>query len=253
MSKIKEFLRTHKYAYAILVFIPLYACYFALCRIREPVWTVHSPVDDLIPFVPAFIYFYFLWYLFISIPLIWLAYKSRTDFLRLTLYLVIGMIVCHAFFLILPSTIDFRVQAEAEIAGKPGLTAFLCRFIYASDLPRNVFPSMHCFESVAIHIVLCHGEAGRKYRRFLYPVSLFCAVMICVSTVFIKQHSFYDVIGGVALAFILLPVVYIPKWKFLQNKDSAAVLQGADQKESDHDHDIVVRPAGEQEDQQSEQ
>lgn len=202
----------------LLVFAPLYTNYFILSNLREPVLTVHSAIDDIIPFAPQFIYFYFAWYLYISIPLIWMAVSSRTDLYRMVFFLVIGMVVCHAFYIIIPSQIDFRGAAEEAIADKSGLTALMVRFIYMTDLPHNVFPSMHCFESIAIHITLCHSETGRKYK-WMYPISLFISVMICLSTMFIKQHSFYDVISGVALAFVILPIVYIPKWKFLQKKD----------------------------------
>lgn len=220
MKKTAEFFREHKHIYAVLIFIPLYASYFFISKLREPVWQVHSAVDDAVPFVPAFIIFYFLWYLYISLPLIWLAVKSRTDFLRMVFFLAVGMVACHVVFIFFPSEITFRTAAEQEIAGKSGLIPLMCRFIYSTDLPRNVYPSMHCFESVAIHIALCHSETGRKYR-WMYPISLFVAVMICLSTMFIKQHSFYDVLGGICLAFLIAAFVYIPKWKFLREKPQA--------------------------------
>ena len=218
MQKIRQFLNTHKHAYAALIFIPLYTNYFVLSHLREPVWVVHSPVDDIIPFTPPFIIFYCLWFFYISLPLIFLIVKSGPDFLRAVMFLSIGMVICHLVYLFFPNEITFRAAAEEEIAGQSGFFAGLVKFIYMTDLPRNVFPSTHCYESIVIHITLCHSETGRKYK-WMYPISLFISVMICLSTMFIKQHSFYDVISGVALAFVILPIVYIPKWKFLQKKD----------------------------------
>ena len=218
IKKATEYIKGHNHVLAILVFIPVYVFYFIICRLRDPIWVVHSPVDDMIPFLPWFVFFYYLWYLYISLPLLWLAAHSRVDMFRMIFYLLIGTAVCHTVFLIAPSEIDFRAVHEAEMAERGGVLGFLFGIIYGADLPRNVFPSMHCFESVAIHIALCHSETGRKHRKWLYPLSLFSAVMICLSTVFVKQHSFYDLISGVALAFIILPVVYIPKWKFLQKR-----------------------------------
>ena len=39
---------------------------------------------------------------------------------------------------------------------------------------------------------------------------LVCLALICLSTVFTKQHSVIDVACGLAVAFVWLPVVYRP-------------------------------------------
>ena len=56
----------------------------------------------------------------------------------------------------------------------------------------------------------------RKYLKF---ISGCLAVLICMSTVFLKQHSIIDVIGGILLAIILYFVVF---YLWFQNVDFPA-------------------------------
>lgn len=206
--------KQYKHGLVLIAFVALYGLYFLSNNVGTPVWTVHCALDDRIPFVDWFIVFYFLWYLYISVPLVWLMIRSKNDFLRMSVLLLCGMVLCNIFFFICPTALDIRAEAEREVANKSGLIPLMCRFIYASDNARNVFPSLHCFESVAIHITLCHSETGRKHRAWLYPISLFTCVAICLSTVFIKQHSVLDAAAGIALALPLTAAVYISRWKF---------------------------------------
>jgi len=60
----------------------------------------------------------------------------------------------------------------------------------------------------AAHKRLCALAAeGKPLRKVL---AWAWAALICLSTVFTKQHSVIDVACGLAVAFVWLPVVYRP-------------------------------------------
>lgn len=217
---IKSFLSRYRHLFWLLLYIPQATLFFVTQRM-EPVWTVHSRLDDLIPFCKYFIVFYVIWYGYVFFSLFWLGFQNKTDFLRAVFFCLLGVYLSQIFMLFCPTQIDFRGDAYA--AEGTDVFSFLVRFIYAHDNPRNVFPSLHCFEAVAIHIVVNHSETGKKIRWY-YPISLFTAVMICLSTVFVKQHSVLDLFSGVALALLLVPVVYRIPWKFLRQPEKEQLL-----------------------------
>lgn len=49
-------------------------------------------------------------------------------------------------------------------------------------------------------------------RQHIKKISLVLTVLICLSTMFLKQHSVIDVFAGIVLAFMLYYVVF--KWWF---------------------------------------
>ena len=220
MSKIVDFFKKYKHAFVLLAMPVMYASYFVIQLITEPVWFVWAPLDDKIPFVPGFVVFYFVWYLYIALPLIWFVFADKNDFYRMAFFLMSGMFICHVIFLAIPNAVDFRPPYSA-VEG-PGIFNWLLRIVYGADGPRNVFPSLHCFNSAAIHITMCHSKTGRRHK-WLRPVSALLVVGICLSTVFIKQHSVLDVAAGLGIAVPLIFVFYNKRWFFNRETPDAAL------------------------------
>lgn len=75
----------------------------------------------------------------------------------------------------------------------------LCRLIYAHDAPVNVFPSLHCYEALVLHLATFRAPPLRAHKA-LRLASFALVVLICLSTLLIKQHSAADLIAGCALA-----------------------------------------------------
>ena len=196
----------------LLIFAGILLAYiFYLISVHIPMerHLIHVPLDDQIPFCELFVLPYIWWYGFISGPLIWFFLKSRQDFLDLGIYLLAGMWFCSAFFLIYPTYIDFQPQTLP----RENLFSFLVELLYRADEPANVFPSIHCFESTAICIAIWKSKLWGGYRKPRI-VGLASAIFICLSTMFIKQHSAADVAAGVLLPLILYFTVYKINWPF---------------------------------------
>ena len=68
---------------------------------------------------------------------------------------------------------------------------------YMIDTPDGLFPSIHCLVSWFCWIGVRSREdlpPALKWFAFVF------AVLICISTVTVKQHVIVDVLGGVILA-----------------------------------------------------
>ena len=67
-----------------------------------------------------------------------------------------------------------------------------------------MFPSIHVFNSVTLTLAYhhCARLRGRKWLWVRVSADLLC-VSIILSTMLLKQHSVFDVIGGIILALTL--------------------------------------------------
>ena len=99
----------------------------------------------------------------------------------------------------------------------PILAVMLLNAIYTSDTPTNVFPSIHVYNSLAVHIALHRSEWFQKHKAF-DTASLILCVSICMSTVLLKQHSITDVIGASILMAVMYTLVYATDYSRLLKK-----------------------------------
>ena len=70
--------------------------------------------------------------------------------------------------------------------------------IYRSDTSTNVLPSIHVFNTVAMHTAIKHSTT-LKDHPLVVRGSFILAVLIVLSTMFIKQHTVIDVVVALAL------------------------------------------------------
>ena len=80
--------------------------------------------------------------------------------------------------------------------------------LYATDTPTNVFPSIHVYNSIAVHTALSKCKTLKNHKGLLTGSLILC-ILICMSTVFLKQHSLYDVGGAFVLMGVMYYVLYI--------------------------------------------
>ncbi len=72
-------------------------------------------------------------------------------------------------------------------------------------MPRCRIPAA-CREVSEVISVMNSGRL--KNRRWVRRISFVIMVAICLSTVFLKQHSVADVTGALALAYVMYQFVY---------------------------------------------
>lgn len=150
-------------------------------------------LDGKIPFVPVFMLIYWGAYISWGLNYILAARESREHCRRAITADLIAKAICFVIFLILPTTI-----VRPGIVGG-GLTAWLTRIMYAADTPVALFPSIHCVDSWLCWRFLTDCK---KVPRWYKWVNLVFSLLVCASTVLVKQHVFVDILGGIAVAEI---------------------------------------------------
>ena len=107
----RRWLRRYPQTLAFLMFLPVGGMYYLSQWLGLEHRVIHLPLDDRIPFVPAFIVPYILWYLYVPGMLLTTCFRDRGAFRRQAWTLFSGMLLSTAFFLIWPTCIDFRPDA----------------------------------------------------------------------------------------------------------------------------------------------
>ena len=187
----------------VLIYFIMYMVWFLLLEeFRDPVIIVHSRLDDIIPFVPVFIVPYVLWFFYISLPTLWFLRHSREDFWNLVRYMFTGMTVALAIYTIVPTGLHLRTAVTGT-----DVFSNLVQFLYVTDTSTNVCPSIHVMNSIAVNVIV------QRYNGFKHPLliktsSYVLAVLICASTVLLKQHSVIDVFWAIVMEVLLYSLSY---------------------------------------------
>ena len=151
------------------------------------------PIDNAIPFIPAFSVIYVLAYVQWIVGFILIARDSRELCCRVISGEIISKLICMALFLLIPTTME-----RAEIVSD-GFFDRIVGYIYRLDAADKLFPSIHCLESwVCFRGAMQMKKTGPWYRYF----TLLFSLLVFASTVLIKQHEAVDIVGGVLTAEI---------------------------------------------------
>lgn len=180
--------------------------YFALYFLTENLipaencHVMHCFLDDLIPFNEFFFIFYGGWYVLVVGSLVYYFFYDTRRFRELDLYIFITQMAAMACYILWPSRQDLR----PETFPRENLFTWILGLIYTFDTNTGVCPSLHVAYSFAIASVMVKDEHfGRPFKVF---VTLF-AVMVSLSTAFVKQHSVLDILAAlpvVALGELLI-------------------------------------------------
>lgn len=201
---IKEYIKANKKVLPYFLFLPGYLLAFFLLETfisgNGNYWSSHIFLDDYIPFLEGFVIFYCLWYPFLIVPGLYLFFKDISEFKKYIWYLICAFAICFAVYILVPNGQDLR----PEVFERNNIFTDIVGLIYSADTNTNVFPSMHVAGALGAAAAFFRTDGLKKYRA----ASVITAVLICASTVFIKQHSLLDVFGGIAVWLISYIAVY---------------------------------------------
>lgn len=170
--------------------------------VTENYTVVHIPLDDRIPFCEWFIFPYCFWHPLLALMTAYLAFWDAENFKRYMTFIALGFLPVIAFDWLFPNGQELRpLYFERE-----NIATWLCSCIYAADTNTNVFPSMHVIGAAALYAAALHAPGLRKRR--LDRVMLPLAVLISVSTVFVKQHSCLDTLCAIPYSALVWWLVY---------------------------------------------
>lgn len=164
---------------------------------------IEMKADHLIPFCEYFIIPYLLWFAYIAVTITIFAFLNRKDFVRLCLMLGIGMTV----FLTISYFIPNMQPLRPHVFPRDNIFTDLVKTLYATDTNTNVLPSIHVYNSIVAATAICKAKQLEKFRGLRIGSNILC-VLIVLSTMFLKQHSVYDVLTGIAMATALYWLIY---------------------------------------------
>lgn len=171
-------------------------------------YLLQSSLDDAIPFISWFIYFYILWYIMLFfVPLI-IYVKSKDVFYKYMAMYLISVVICGIVFLLFPTTIN-----RYEVIGGD-FTSKLVRLIYKMDIPPvNCLPSIHCLVAMLFMYGIAKVNVKNEVKALVWVIS----ICIIISTLFVKQHVVYDVIASfIVVCLTLLITKKVPLWQKLK-------------------------------------
>jgi membrane-associated phospholipid phosphatase len=198
-TKWSEYFRKYKHGLVIVIYSILYLLLFSYLEQRKVYGyhVVHTVFDDMIPFCEFFVVPYLLWFPYMIAAVWYFIFKNKNkrEYYQLTLNLMMGMTV----FLIVSYVYPNVQHLRPAIFPRENVFTNIVRWLYRTDTPTNILPSIHVFNSLAVYMSLSNCEALRD-RKFIRYGSLILTILIIMSTMFLKQHSVIDVCLGATLA-----------------------------------------------------
>ncbi|MCI8788552.1 MAG: phosphatase PAP2 family protein [Lachnospiraceae bacterium] len=201
----KSLYRKYRHGIPLVSYMVIYLVWFAWLeeRNQKGYQVIHVSVDDYIPFCELFVIPYFLWFLYVAAVVLFLFFRNKQECYRSCIFLFTGMTIFLVISTLWPNGHHLRLT---EMPRDNILTQAVA-FLWKTDTPTNLWPSIHVYNSLGAHFAIVHS-AELKGKKGLKIASCILAVSIILSTMFIKQHSVFDVVTGLALGAVMYVLVY---------------------------------------------
>ena len=202
MYQLRQWTEKNPLKYIAFYFLIYCTWFFLLENFRHPVLYISSALDYKIPFCQYFVIPYLLWFFFIGGTCAYFYKHSRRDLMNVCRYLFTGMTICLLIYTVVPTGLHLR----GAVTGTD-ICSRLVSMLYSTDTSTNVCPSIHVFNSIAVTVVILQSEF-MKNKKVIKLGAVILSFLICLSTMFLKQHSVIDVFWGFALSLVLYPLSY---------------------------------------------
>ena len=185
--------------------------YFALYVITEnfipegKCYIMHNALDDIIPFCEVFVIPYVLWYLYVALSLLYFLLYNTKSFKKLMTFIILTQFIAMAVYIFFPNRQDLRPDEFS----RNNIFTFIVNILYTIDTDTNVCPSLHVGYSIAIASVWLKEKGISALWKL---TSTIFAVLVCLSTAFIKQHSVIDIWWAMVMCAIIEIIIYKKYW-----------------------------------------
>ena len=157
-------------------------------------YNLTSRIDEIIPFVPAFIMVYIVVaYLQWGFGYFLSAREEKKTVAFIFLSEIAAKLLCLLIFFLIPTT-----MIRAEINGT-GVFERLVGLVYLSDSPDNLLPSIHCLESYLLWRTMSLLKRAPAWYKKITPV---ISLLVFISVLLVKQHVIVDIVGAIAVTEI---------------------------------------------------
>jgi len=190
----------------------------------SPEYIIHVKIDDYIPFNEFFIIPYMLWFAFISIWVIYFFFKDTKEFYQLTCFLFIGMTI----FLIVSTLFPNGHQLRPTEFARDNIFVDMVKYLYQIDTPTNIAPSIHVYNTLCVWSAVQRSSYLKEHfssrlKNITYIITTILSISIILSTMFLKQHSFLDVITAFIMWGVIYRFVYRPAYHIENNKTKPSI------------------------------
>ena len=197
----------HKYWHGVplIIYGIIYLSWFAhlentvVSRYR----IIHVALDDYIPFCEVFVVPYLLWFAYVAVTVMYFFLRDRDDYFKIFIFLCTGMTV----FLLVSTLWPNGHHLRPYTMPRDNIFTEMVAALYRTDTPTNLWPSIHVYNSLGCHIAVMKSRRLQRHRA-VRTGSLVLCVSIILSTMFIKQHSVYDVLTAFIMAGVMYGLVY---------------------------------------------
>lgn len=192
-------LNTSTYSHLkLLLYWPAYGLLFLFVERFYSVdhYTVmHCALDDLIPFCEWFLIPYLFWFVYLVGMHLYTMLYDIDSFTRMMKYIMLTYTAAIVIYLIWPTCQNLR---PGSFQRDNFLTRFIAGF-YQFDTNTNVCPSIHVIGSLAVMEAALWSKRLTKPWKAGFAV---CAILISISTVFLKQHSVLDILAAMPICML---------------------------------------------------
>lgn len=168
-------------------------------------------LDAYIPFIPQFIWFYCLYYVWVL--LVTPIMREREHFYHAAASFAVLQTAAIATFILFPS-----YMVRPEVVGN-SMSHDLVRWMYEADKGFNLIPSLHVGHSTLVTLFY------RTHKPKVFPIIAAGTFMIALSTVLIKQHYIIDIPVGFLMAlgafYVTAPVAQFIQPQTRETKPAA--------------------------------
>lgn len=166
-----------------------------------PIW---CPLDDRIPFCEWFVIPYVGWYLLIIGSLLYFGLYNPGNFRKLMKYIITTQVVAVVIYAVFPNRQDLR----PEVFPRENILTAIMGAIYSFDTNTGVCPSLHVAYSLGIASTWLREDSAARWVKILIVIF---AILVCISTAFVKQHSVLDGIAAIPVCMLAEYLVFFRK------------------------------------------
>lgn len=209
-----------KHMIPLLMYFLFYMAGFSYVEktVTKNYYIIHVSLDDKIPFLEIFIIPYLLWFAYVAVIVLYCGMKNLRVYSKLCVFLYTGMTLFLLISFLFPNGHNLRPALFQE----PNVFTELIKGLYRTDTPTNIFPSIHVYNSLAVHLSLMNCEE-LKNKYAIKTLSFVLCISIVCSTVLIKQHSIMDVISAFLLATVMYFLLY--GFSFVRQEKTSSITE----------------------------
>lgn len=212
MKNWKALYQKYRHAIPLLIYAVIYLNWFSYIEktVTKHYQVIHIPLDNYIPFVEIFIIPYLLWFAYVAAVVAFLFFRNKTDYTKCCIFLFTGMTI----FLIISTLWPNGHHLRPYVMPRDNIFTQMIAHLYQTDTSTNIWPSIHVYNSIGAHLAIAKCQELKKHKLLQLGSFVLC-VSIILSTMFIKQHSAFDVITAFILAAVMYIIVYDKGYLFI--------------------------------------